>query len=155
MSSASMPSSSAWTVRSPGCVVSRNSRARAESWRASSASRVVTQARSAVCTDRSSRSARMSIRRWPSTPGIAAARPATSAASGSDPVRTSVLNSPRTYRQPSPVTAAEASARESLVCSMPPIVPALSAPRIVILANALSVGMVDLLRQLLPAALES
>src|SRR5690242_14211428 len=67
----------------------------------------------------------MSIRRWPSTSGSAAARPATSAASGSDPVSTWVLNSPRTYRQPSRVTAAEASARDSLVCSMPPIVPAL------------------------------
>src|SRR5690348_735655 len=67
----------------------------------------------------------MSIRRWPSTSGSAAARPATSAASGSDPVSTSVLNSPRTYRQPRPVTASDASALDSLVCSMPPIVPAL------------------------------
>src|SRR5438874_1601582 len=59
MSSASMPSSSTWTVRSPGCAVSRNSCARPESWRASSASCVVTQPCSVVCSDSSSRSARM------------------------------------------------------------------------------------------------
>ena len=45
----------------------------------------------------------------------AAARTATSAASGSDPVSTSVLNSPSTYRHPMPLTASEASGLLSLV----------------------------------------
>ena len=110
--------------RGPGCVVSRNSCATAEIRRASSTSRVVTQAarRSAARRPPGPRgrpSAGDPRRRAAPPPG-----PATSAASGSDPVSTWVLNSPRTYRQPRPVTAAEASVRDSLVCSMPSIVPA-------------------------------
>jgi hypothetical protein len=80
-----------------------------EIFRASSTSASVTQATAAVCRDSITRSARRSIRRCPSASGTAAARPATSAASGSDPVRTSVRSSPSTSRHPRPVTASEAS----------------------------------------------
>jgi len=61
MSIASMPISITWTR--PGRVVSRNSWATAEIWRASSTSRVVTQATAAVCSEKITRSARTSIRR--------------------------------------------------------------------------------------------
>jgi hypothetical protein len=44
-----------------------------------------------------------------SAPAADAARPATSAASGSDPVSTSARSSPRTSRHPRLVTASEAS----------------------------------------------
>ncbi len=114
---ASIPISSTWTDRRPkpppACVVSLNSSATAEIRRASSTSSGVTQATAGVCRAKITRSERTSIRRCPSAPGSAAARAATSAASGSDPVRTSVLNSPSTYRHPSPVTASDASPRLS------------------------------------------
>ena len=61
MSIASMPISITWTR--PGRVVSLNSCATAEIWRASSTSRVVTQACAAVCSEKTTRSARTSIRR--------------------------------------------------------------------------------------------
>ena len=119
MSIASMPISSTWTVRSsslaPLVVVSRNSSVTTEIRRASSASREVTAPISAVCRDSRTRSSRTSIRRCPWASGTAAARAATSAASGSNPVRTSVLNSPSTYRHPRPVTASEASWRLSFL----------------------------------------
>ena len=119
-----MPISSTCTERpepespessTPLCVVSLNSPTTWEIRCASSISRGVTQPIAAVCKASTTRSSRTSIRRCPSAPATLAARAATSAASGSDPVSTSVRNSPSTYRHPIPVTAAEASVRLSLV----------------------------------------
>jgi hypothetical protein len=120
MSIASIPISSVCTARgdepTPLSVDRRKSLSTAaEISRASSTSCGVTHPTAAVCSDRITRSARTSIRRCPSAPATAAARAATSAASGSDPVSTSVLNSASTYRHPSPVTACDASPRLSLV----------------------------------------
>ena len=99
MSIASIPISTTWTERpdppTPACVVSRNSLTTAEIRCASSTSCGVTQATAAVCNASTTRSSRTSIRRCPSAPATAAARAATSAASGSDPVSTWVRNSPR------------------------------------------------------------
>ena len=101
MSMASIPISITWTDRERGLptplvVVSLNSPTTSEIRCASSTSSGVTQEISAVCSDSTTRSARTSIRRCPSAPATAAARAATSAASGSDPVSTCVRNSPST-----------------------------------------------------------
>ena len=107
MSIASMPISSTWTVRSP-----RRPRGQPELLRhgGDPAGQLHVARRHPGQRGGLQRAAPPGPRARPSAgapgrSGTAAARPATSAASGSDPVRTSVLNSPSTYRQPRPVTA--------------------------------------------------